>query len=162
MGARNCGKVKKMRSKGTRKKNHHQSVREIMYKRERCGNGILNSLSTTTTIGSLLTAGMLTDRKVHNHKNEILGDVIELMLDIHTGAISYAILSIRSRFGLGEKLLAVPWKALTIDTEKQHLTLATEKDHLKNAPGFHKNDWPNMTNPHWTKQIHLHYGIRPS
>lgn len=32
------------------------------------------------------------------------------------------------------------------------------KKALDNAPGFEKDDWPNMADPAWEKGIHDYYG----
>jgi hypothetical protein len=32
---------------------------------------------------------------------------------------------------------------------------------LKNAEGFDKDHWPDMTDPTWGTRIHEHYGTRP-
>lgn len=42
---------------------------------------------------SLMGASMLVGRSVHNHKGEDLGEVTEVMLDVRTGQVSYAVLS---------------------------------------------------------------------
>lgn len=47
--------------------------------------------------------------------------------------------------GLGEKMFAVPWNALKLDTANRRVVLNVNKDQLKNAPGFEKDNWPDMT-----------------
>lgn len=44
-----------------------------------------------------------------------MGDIKEIMLDVLAGRISYAVLSFGGVFGVGEKLFAVPWAALTLE-----------------------------------------------
>ena len=83
------------------------------------------------------------------------------MLDIRTGRISYAVLSFGGFLGMGEKLFAVPWSALTLDTVNKRFVLDVEKDRLENAPGFDKHQWPNMEDPDWAKGIHDYYGTKP-
>ena len=39
--------------------------------------------------------------------------------------------------------------------------LNVEKDRLKSAPGFDKDQWPNMADPSWAKSIHDYYGTKP-
>jgi hypothetical protein len=38
------------------------------------------------------------------------------MLDMHSGKVVYAVLPFGGFLGLGEKLFAVPWNALVLDT----------------------------------------------
>jgi len=62
---------------------------------------------------------------------------------------------------MGEKLFAVPWNALTLDTKNKRFVLKLEKDRLKGAPGFDKDKWPNMADQSWASEIHSYYGTKP-
>ena len=66
---------------------------------------------------TLMGADTLMGNDVYNHKDEDLGDIKEIMLDMRTGRVSYAVLSFGGFLGMGEKLFAVPWNALTLDTK---------------------------------------------
>jgi hypothetical protein len=61
-------------------------------------------------------------------------------------------------FTLGEKLFAVPWEAMTLDTINKRFTLNIDKDRIDSAPGFDSDHWPNMANQTWASQIHTYYG----
>ena len=105
----------------------------------------------------LMGADTLVGNDVCNEKGEDLGEIKEIMLDMQYGQVAYAVLSFGSFLGLGEKLFAVPWSALTLDTEHRRFVLNVEKDDLKQAPGFHPDKWPNMADQSWTKSIHSFY-----
>ena len=62
---------------------------------------------------------------------------------------------------MGDKLFAVPWSALTLDTENKRFVLDVEKERLEGAPGFDKDQWPDMADPTWAKSIHAYYGVTP-
>jgi sporulation protein YlmC with PRC-barrel domain len=109
----------------------------------------------------LMGADTLLGNDVYNLKDEDLGDVKEIMLDMRTGRVSYAVLSFGGFLGMGEKLFAVPWSALTLDTQNKRFTLDVEKDRLESAPGFNQDSWPNMADPTWEKGIHDYYGTKP-
>ena len=108
----------------------------------------------------LMGANTLMGNDVYNLKNEDLGDIKEIMLDMRTGRVSYAVLSFGGFLGMGEKLFAVPWSALTLDTQNKRFTLNVEKDRLESAPGFDHDSWPNMADPSWAKGIHDYYGTK--
>ena len=61
---------------------------------------------------------------------------------------------------MGEKLFAVPWNALTLDTKNKRFVLKLEKDRLTGAPGFDKDKWPNMADQSWASGIHSYYGTK--
>lgn len=106
----------------------------------------------------LMGADTLLGNDVYNQKNENLGDIKEIMLDMNTGKVSYAVLSYGGFLGLGEKLFAVPWSALKLDTQHKRFVLNVEKSSLKDAPGFNKDSWPDMADMVWAKKIHDYYG----
>ena len=108
----------------------------------------------------LMGADTLMGNDVYNRQEEDLGDIKEIMLDVPAGRISYAVLSFGGVLGMGEKLFAVPWDALTLDTANKRFTLDVSKDQLKNAPGFDKDTWPNMSDQTWAKGVHSFYSTK--
>lgn len=109
----------------------------------------------------LMGAATLTGDLVFNHKDEELGEIKEIMLDTRNGKVGYAVMSFGGVLGFGEKLFAVPWNALTLDTKHHRFVLRVEKDQLQDAPGFDKDRWPDMADQGWTKSIHTYYGTTP-
>ncbi|MDO9292305.1 MAG: PRC-barrel domain-containing protein [Hydrogenophaga sp.] len=109
----------------------------------------------------LMGADTLLGNDVVNAKDEDLGDIKEIMLDMRTGQVSYAVLSFGGFLGLGEKLFAVPWTALKLDTVNKRFVLDASRDRLESAPGFDENDWPDMADTAWEKGVHDFYGTQP-
>jgi sporulation protein YlmC with PRC-barrel domain len=109
----------------------------------------------------MMGADTLVGNDVFNQKGEDLGDIKEIMLDMRSGRVGYAVLSFGGFLGMGEKLFAVPWDALILDTEKKRFVLNVEKDRLKGAPGFDKDHWPDMADQSWARTIHSYYGTQP-
>lgn len=107
---------------------------------------------------AFMSAGSLMGEDVYNLLDEDLGDVKELMLDMRSGKVAYAVLSFGGFLGMGEKLFAVPWAALTLDTENKRFTLNVSKERLESAPGFDADNWPDMADPTWATGIHSYYG----
>ena len=106
----------------------------------------------------LMSADTLVGNDVYNIKDEHIGGIKEIMLDTRSGKVAYAVLSFKAFLSTGEKLFAVPWNALKLDTEHKRFTLNVDKDRLKDAPGFDKSHWPNMADQTWQKEIHAYYG----
>jgi sporulation protein YlmC with PRC-barrel domain len=106
----------------------------------------------------VLSASSLASDDVYNPNGDKLGSIKELMLDIKNGKVCYAVLSFGGFLSLGEKLFAVPWSALTVDTENQRIVMDTDEERLKNAPGFDTDNWPNMADATWEKSVHAYYG----
>lgn len=111
---------------------------------------------------ALMGADTLLGEKVVNAHDLELGDIREIMLDMQTGQVAYAVLAFGGFLGMGEKLFAVPWQALRLDTANKRFLLDVDKDRLKTAPGFDKDAWPDMADTQWASTIHSFYGTDPS
>lgn len=110
---------------------------------------------------ALMGADTLIGDGVVNAYDENLGDIKDIMLDMKTGQVAYAVLAFGGFLGMGEKLFAVPWQALHLDTHHKRFVLNVDKDRLKHAPGFNKDAWPDMSDIQWANQIHTFYGTDP-
>ena len=109
----------------------------------------------------LMGADTLIGNDVCNQNGDDLGDIKEIMLDVSSGRISYAVLSFGGFLSMGEKLFAVPWSALKLDTVNKRFTLNIDKTRLESAPGFDQDKWPNMADSEWAAGIHAYYGTHP-
>ena len=107
---------------------------------------------------ALMGADTLIGDSVVNGQEENLGDIKEIMLDMRSGQVAYAVLAFGGFLGMGEKLFAVPWQALHLDTVNKRFVLNVDKERLKGAPGFDTDRWPDMSDVGWANQIHSFYG----
>ena len=106
----------------------------------------------------IMGANTLIGNDVYSQNDEDLGDIKEIMLDTKSGSVCYAVLSYGGFLGMGEKLFAVPWQALKLDTENNRYVLNVDISKLDSAPGFDKDNWPNMADETWASGIHNFYG----
>ncbi|MFP3854341.1 MAG: PRC-barrel domain-containing protein [Anaerolineales bacterium] len=109
----------------------------------------------------VLSASTLIGDDVVNLAGENLGELEEIMLDVGTGQVAYAVLSFGGFLGMGDKLFAIPWEALQVDTEKEAFILDLAREDLENAPGFDKDDWPSTIERDFLIEIHQFYGYKP-
>lgn len=104
-----------------------------------------------------LTASSVLKDTVCNLEGDKLGEIKDIMLDINEGKIEYVVLQSGGFLGIGEKLFAIPYRLLTIDTENHAFVLSQGDDILKNAPGFDKDHWPE-TNNHNFESYNSYWG----
>lgn len=97
-------------------------------------------------------------REVRNKNKENLGKVEELVLDKISGNVRYVVLSFGGFLGMGDKLFALPWKQLEYSPEDKAFIISLTKEKLERAPGFDKNNWPDMADPTYEKSISAFYG----
>jgi hypothetical protein len=99
--------------------------------------------------------------KVINAQNEDLGKIEDLVLDARAGRIAYAVLSFGGFLGMGDKYFAIPWNAFHFNLSEKQAVLNVDKKLLENAPGFDRDNWPNMADSIWENSIYKHYGYTP-
>ena len=106
----------------------------------------------------VLSAATLTGDRVRNPAGEDLGKIEEIMLDLPTGQVAYAVLAFGGFLGIGDKLFAVPWRALTLNERDHEFILNVDRRQLEDAPGFNRDHWPDMADPNWGAQVGQFYG----
>jgi sporulation protein YlmC with PRC-barrel domain len=109
----------------------------------------------------VLSASTLVGDRVKNPAGEDLGKVDEIMIDLTSGRVAYVVLSHGGVLGMGNKLFAVPWNAFRIDEDDKAFILDVDKQRLENAPGFDKDNWPDMADMTWATGVYQYYGTQP-
>ena len=109
----------------------------------------------------VMAADTLEGDEVKNASGDDLGTIDHIMIDVPTGRVAYAVLSFGGLLGMGDKLFAVPWSALKLDTGQKCFVLHASKEYLENAPGFDKDDWPTFADEEWARHIHSYYQSLP-
>jgi len=107
-----------------------------------------------------LSATTIKGNKVVNAAGEDLGKIEELMIDLNDGRIAYTVLSFGGFLGLGNKLFAIPWNALSLKLHEHAFVLNVPKETLEKAEGFDKDNWP-VTSREWLSNTYTYYGYQP-
>jgi hypothetical protein len=108
-----------------------------------------------------MAASTLDGDKILSTDGDEVGKVKDIMLDVQGGRIAYVVMSSGGFLGIGDKLMAIPWSALTLDTTRKCFLLSVSSERIKNAPGFDKQHWPSMADTTWATSIHQYYGREP-
>ena len=109
----------------------------------------------------VMAASTLDGNNVLSSEGDDVGKIKEIMLDVTSGRVAYAVLSSGGFLGIGDKLLAVPWSALTLDTDNKCFRISATTEQVRNAPGFDKDAWPSMADRSWADSIHRYYSRPP-
>jgi sporulation protein YlmC with PRC-barrel domain len=121
----------------------------------------LTSDAETGRYRRVLSASTLAGDAVVNRAGEDIGKISEIMIDIPSGRIAYAVLSFGGFLGMGDKLFAIPWDRFSVDEDRKVFMLDVDKNTLERAPGFDKNHWPDMSDRSWGTEIATYYGTEP-
>jgi len=104
-------------------------------------------------------ASKLTGMNVRNLQGEELGTIDDFVIDVQTGKVQYAAMSVGGLLGVGDKLFAVPFAQLKFDhgQDEMFFVLDMSKEKIAAAPGFNQSDWPDFADPSWAAKIDKHY-----
>jgi sporulation protein YlmC with PRC-barrel domain len=97
--------------------------------------------------------------KVINLKGETLGKIEDLVVDIDTGTMVYAVLDSGGFWGIGGKLFPVPWESLAALPSEGIFFLNQSKEQMEKAPAFEKKNLPDVGDMRWGGDIFKHYGV---
>lgn len=103
---------------------------------------------------------LLLGNEVHNKDGESLGHVQDIMIDMASGRVGYVALAFRAISGQGNKLFAIAWPALQLETAVQGFLLHVPRAAMADAPGFDSNHWPAVCDPTWASGVHKYYTVR--
>ncbi|HTS23971.1 MAG TPA: PRC-barrel domain-containing protein [Casimicrobiaceae bacterium] len=110
---------------------------------------------------AVLDAASLKGFRVVNSLGDDLGNIEAIVLDVSTGRVAYAVLSFGGVLGMGDKLFAMPWRALQLDAARERFVLDVSRERLEAAPGFDKSRWPKMADREWALELHAYYDAEP-
>ena len=107
-------------------------------------------------------ASSLEGMDVRNYNRDKVGEVQDLIVDLHRGTVPYVVVSIGGFLGIGQTLTAVPSRMFNLAGSKRSLWLDTDKDVLAHAPKFHSQQWPILSQAPWAEDIDRYYGYNPA
>lgn len=89
---------------------------------------------------------------------EQIGQVGDLIVDLHKGKIPYAIVEFGGFLGIGADKVAVPIAALRWDAAEEQFVLNTTEEQLENAPEFDPDNWDQLEDDSWLEQVREIFG----
>jgi sporulation protein YlmC with PRC-barrel domain len=101
----------------------------------------------------LLSGNRLSGCRVENSAGEALGRVEDVIIDEEQGHVAYVLLSLGGFLGIGTKLFVFPWAALHHDRTERKVIVDIDRESLRNAPGFDRYSWPDLSDRTWASRI---------
>ena len=105
-----------------------------------------------------LTATSIIGDGVENMHEENLGKIDNLMVNLQSGEIEYAVIDFGSFLGMGGKLFAIPFSEMKIDPTRKKFILNRTKEDLKSIPGFDKAHWPDTNDHRYFDEVNTYWG----
>jgi len=104
--------------------------------------------------GKAYSFDQLKGTSVKNPQGEELGRIQDIVIDSQ-GHVPFAVLDHGGYWGMGGKLVAVPFSALSFDTMGKHLVLNATKEKLDSAPAFKTSD---LADQKWAEDTYRFFG----
>ena len=108
-----------------------------------------------------LSAGTITGDTVRNRADEEIGKVEEIMIDLDQGQVAYMVMASGGFLGIGDKYFAIPWSLVEVDTENHDVVVDLSKETIENAPGFDRDNWPDLSDVGWLNEVYVYYDLEP-
>lgn len=115
-------------------------------------------------------AKRILDQHVVDCDGDYLGELYDLVIHLPTGRVAYAVLSFGGSFmGWKNKLFAIPWEVLSLEPEEseheghhdRRFVLNASREILEKAPGFDRDNWPDVEDFGWVVQVYEYYERKP-
>ena len=96
---------------------------------------------------------------VRNKAGEDLGEIEEVVINLEQNALAYAVLSFGGFLGIGDKLVAIPFSALSLahDEDGKYFVLEVDREKLKAAPKIDRKQWPTEVSVEWIAEVTQYY-----
>lgn len=95
-------------------------------------------------VGRLLRGSQLVDADIRDGRNANVGEIEDLVVDVRTGTVRYAVVDFDQAWTPDDRLVAVPMKALRPAGDKGELVFAGDRSQIAGAPSFDKGRWPDL------------------
>lgn len=111
----------------------------------------------TQSWGKAYSFDQINGMVVKNQRGEELGRIHDIVIDSQ-GHVPFAVLSHGRYWGIGGKLVAVPFSALNFDQMEKYLVLNATNEKLDSAPAFRVGD---LSNEKWAEDVYRFFGQQP-
>jgi hypothetical protein len=98
---------------------------------------------------------------VYDVGGRFLGEIEELIVDLPSGRVAYALMAAGGFLGIGRKLFAIPWGAIAVDRDYQRCVINSDLERLIDAPGLDGDPLPRMADLGWAMELHVYFGCKP-
>lgn len=91
---------------------------------------------------------------VNRESEDDMGEIEELLVDVHTGTVSYVIADIGGWLGVGENAVIIPWDRLSFNADTENFVIDADQEALTNAPTVDTGELVEVDDePDWVQEI---------
>ncbi|AKJ27507.1 hypothetical protein AAW51_0816 [Caldimonas brevitalea] len=101
----------------------------------------------------LVRASQLVGKDVDDATGRDAGEIEDVVVNLGTGRVRYAVLDFDKAWSPQDRLLAVPLRAFAFPTSDRDLVLNVPRDQLDMSTGFDENRWPDLNDPAYVRNV---------
>jgi sporulation protein YlmC with PRC-barrel domain len=98
---------------------------------------------------------------VIDSRKECIGILSDIMFDLRTGRLAYGVVALDHAPQWSERVIAIPWNAMHLDTEAEHLCVNALRDWIERAPSMQADAMPGLLDHECAVLIHSFFGTKP-
>lgn len=118
----------------------------------------------STSAGLGIRASKLIGMKIQNSRKESVGQIKDIVVDPASTRIQYVAVTYGGFLGLGDKLFAVPMRAIHVQQDPDSrdrvvLILDVTQEQMNGAQGFDESNWPNFADQKFSTELYRRYKL---
>lgn len=117
---------------------------------------VLKGAKGTETL--VVSAEWLRDHKLRNKLGENIGKIDDLIIDLQSGYMTYAVVDLNVYDELKGRKLAIPIEAFTVESNGEIVNLDLDREKLGNAPVYEPD---RLKDPESVGMVYSYYGYSP-
>jgi hypothetical protein len=98
---------------------------------------------------------------IYDVAGKFAGEIEDLILDLYSGRVAYALVAVGGFLGIGQKMFAIPWSAFTVDRAYRRCIICVDRQQLLGAPTFEDDIPRQMADAQWATEVHAYFGCKP-
>lgn len=91
---------------------------------------------------SLIASDMVEGTAVYNKQGDKIGQILNFMVNKHSGQVEYAVMSFGGFLGIGEDHYPIPWEQLNYVASRHGFVVDISKEKLDKAPKHERGNEP--------------------
>jgi hypothetical protein len=121
----------------------------------------VDAQSDAARASSLIASDKVEGTEVHLGGSASIGYIKRLLIDKPSGRIVYAIVRLASLAGQSANERAVPWSALTYNTELRAYDINSTDEQLRSGPTYPETTSDPTFDPAWEEHVHHYFNTEP-
>ena len=106
----------------------------------------------------LIRASELIGKDVDDRVGKDVGEIDDIVLNMNSGKIHYAVLEFDQSWNLNDKLIALPMRAFTYVADNQDLMLNVNKESIDIKRAYEKESWPDINDNNYRVETDRYLG----